>query len=263
MFYKFLGACAVGVFIAGCGGEGGFDPDTNLLTEDSAVVFNSFEDVGNTFKLLSCFEAAEIVSSDLDTTLIQPQIELFQSPQTVREIVGKPRHLIDGVWMYGVDPPIEEIPFIWDYIPTVSLPTALGVTAFSGGITVCDDSELPFLQAANGLFDAVGVDHTTEVPPCSVAAQRIAARVELGMSISAVRRLVGKPVEVNVDGLWRYSQEFFDDSEQGGTGNARYRHPVVQFGNPSTVFSEEDLDVIDSANLVVTGYWTPITLCAS
>ena len=62
------------------------------------------------------------------------------------------------------------------------------------------------------------IDFSAETPACTVAGQRLAENVEVGMTLKDVTRLVGKP-KWKITGSWWWSKSF---SKRG--------KPVVRFG---------------------------------
>lgn len=247
--------------VYGCSEESSSE-DVALSDEgSSAAIF--YENVGNSNRLLGCFAASQVISSDLPTTGITPQVDLGQTAAEVREIAGKPRHIYQSVWTFGYDLPVN-VPGnpLWDLIPTATV-VDIGTTAWSGDNFLCDGSEAQFIADANGLFaPGQSFGHTFEVPNCLTAARRIAARVELGMTRAQVRDAVGKPVEITVDGYWRYEYGAFLLQDP----------PTVQFGQSEAIFSPEDeamlLDNEDTNDsfgntATVIGYWSPENFCRS
>lgn len=62
------------------------------------------------------------------------------------------------------------------------------------------------------------IDFSAETPACTVAGQRLAEHVEVGMTLKDVTRLVGKP-KWKVTGSWWWSKSFTKKGK-----------PVVRFG---------------------------------
>jgi len=210
------------IFLAACGGDPAAIPDEPELATGPVL----YPDDGISNNLFGCNEAAG---------RIRDSVELGMTKSQIRAIVGKPRHIspVGEDWRYGTDTNLGKGSAPSDFITNpYYLPVAnfkfgnfdfvvedaetLGDAAiadnflddFSGDNTFCDENnaDLPFIEAANTYTQIAGtVDFSNEVPLCFDAAVRIAASVEQGMSLSQVRSLVGKPVEVAVDGTnWRY-----------------------------------------------------------
>jgi len=259
---KYIGLFISLAMISGCGEEAELNSGLSSIGTSSTVFF---DDVGNSNRLLGCNEASQLISSDLPTTGISPQLELGMSATEVREIVGKPRHIFQGIWTFGFDIGVN-IPSdpLWDLVPTATV-VSFGTTAWSADNTLCDETEAQFISDANLLISpGTSFGHTFEVPICSTAAKRIAARVELGMTREQVRDAVGKPVEITANGLWRYKVGPMQVPEDS---------PVVQFG-PALGLPDSDFDlafettpVFNNANdslsetAFVVGYWSPENVC--
>lgn len=246
------------IALAGCSDDPTFDEDS--VSSDGFVIV--YEDIGNSNLLLGCNASARQISSDTETFDVDRQVELGMSAAQIREIVGKPRHIVEGRWTFGHDVPIQHplaLNSQWDWLPTVTVPL-IGTTAFSGDNTLCNGSEEQFVNDANSLNDETApVDHSFEVPDCKTAARRIAARIELGMTAKQVRSLVGKPVEIAETGTWRYLY--------GAVGE--YDPPAVQLGEASLVGSTDpfsdpffgDNESTGTDNAIVIGYWSPEQFC--
>ncbi len=243
--------------------------EDNVIDESfatSAINFQ-FENIGNSYVLLNCADASAQISSNGPS----PQVELGMSAAEIRSIVGKPRHIYEGVWTFGYDQPVNLVlnP-LWDLIPTTTVPFAVGTTAFSGDNTGCNFNtpaesgiELKFISEANDLINIPDTEsHRNEVPECKLAAKRIAAKVELGMTPDQVRDLVGKPVEITPEGLWRY--------KYGPDPQRLCDTPAVQFGDASLLGSTSgfgdqffgDTEETGINNVRVLGYWSPVEVCS-
>ncbi len=260
---KYYGPILLLLLTTGCGENSSTNAGLSSLGSNDSVFF---ENTGNSNRLLGCFEASQVISSDQPTTGISPQVELGMSAAEIRAIAGKPRHIFQGVWTFGFDIGVN-IPAdpLWDLAPSTTV-VSFGTTAWSGDNTLCDGTEAQFISDANQLISpGSSFGHSFEQPDCVTAARRIAARVELGMTRAQVRDVVGKPVEITVNGLWRY---------KFGAAQALQDAPIVQFGAsvgqlPS---SESSLEfetgvIFNNANdglnetSVVIGYWSPENVC--
>ena len=244
--------------LAGCGD----DPPENENSLGGSADSIACDDTGNSNVLLACTDAARQISSDRVQFGVVSQIELGMYAAQVRVIFGKPRRIIEGVWTFGYGLPVQGVvDEPWDWVPTVTVPV-IGTTAFSGDNTLCDGTESLFIDDAQVLIvDTVLEDHVSEVPDCQVAARRIAAKVELGMTARQVRTLVGKPVKISDTGLWQYMFAAPSDDI--------YVAPVVQFGKASLIgttdpFSDPfsgDNEATGTDRLLVVGYWSPENTC--
>lgn len=67
------------------------------------------------------------------------------------------------------------------------------------------------------------LDYSAESPDCATAAARLAENIQVGMALSEVQRLVGKP-KFKVPGSWWYASSF----SKGGV-------PVVKFQFGSSI----------------------------
>lgn len=254
---KYVVLAMTALLLHGCGEE---SPGEIGIVNSGSSIVTSFENIGNSNVLLNCAEAAQQISSDFPINGISPQVELGMSPADIRAIVGKPRHIFEQVWTFGYDTPVNlPINPLWDLMPSTTV-VQFGTTGFSGDNTVCDGSENQFIVDANALISSPAPgSYRNDVPDCVTAAKRIAAKVELGMSRDDVRDLVGKPVEIAVNGLWRYKYSPVQEPQDT---------PAVLFGDPSyfsLLGEQSEFNSLDEGDLnetsVVIGYWSPENVC--
>lgn len=195
------------ITLAGCSDDPENTNGGSAGTNTTGSIF--YEDVGFSNIVPTCAESSQRI---LDSA------ELDMTKARIREFIGKPRHVQpageeDGVlvgerWHFGhfLRSPPSVIPD-WYFLTTVSFASEK-VDSLSGDNTECppDGGDVAFVEAANN-YTLMGdtTDYTDTITDCFDAAVRIASRIEVGMTASQVRTLVGKPVEITESGVWRYS----------------------------------------------------------
>lgn len=145
---------------------------------------------------------------------IQSSVEIGMTEAQVLSVVGRP--LDTGPsgdrWKYGRlgDPSVKFQPFYLDG-RLVNGP----VSGYDVDPTRCNyyqaEKDVPLREAANSLLtQSSNSDFSSETPTCFDAGVRVTALVNLGMTPTEVRSLVGKPVEVSIVGtIWDYGDGTF------------------------------------------------------
>lgn len=244
------------LLLASCG-DNSSDATTTQFSSISSQI--TFDDVGNSNRVLTCNEASMQMQS--------ANFALGMSNQQIRAIAGKPRHITPNgiIWRFGDDrEPLPAVPPFGAplyFVPTAEVPQFI-VEAFSLDNSLCDDTEITFVQAANSLVDSgVQASFVDEIPSCFDAGVRIAARVEQGMNIDQVLELVGRPVEVTSGGTWRYG--FASETEPN-------IFPKIYFNVDEFITPEDGEPLVDSGtstfanvgvNYLVRGYSSAVGGC--
>lgn len=101
------------------------------------------------------------------------------------------------------------------------IPLTLVLIAVSGCSLIPNAADEPVPPAGSAKMVALvapELDYSDETPDCVTAGQRIAAHIEVGMTLEDVRRLVGNP-RWDLPGQWWWSASFSE------TGRPRIKFP--------------------------------------